>query len=310
MFKEKTGLRALMIGIVIACLSFLIFSNPDTGSSHILSEVMNCGHFPLFGIIATALLFYFEFGKARGPKNYFLSWGTAAFLGLLTECIQLFEPDRYFELRDLAYDALGAFTFLAFCYSFRPSEQRLRRTILLGVALICLAVTTPIWLAVAEWQRMLKVFPLISSFETTHDISRWKSHESTITKVRGHSTHGVYSAKVMLFPGEFPGLNTDYFIGDWHGYQTFACDIFLAGDTPLRLTIRINDKVHNQAYSDRYNYDFSLQPGPNRIRIPLKDVALAPHGRPMNMRAVSLICIFSYQLETLRTIFIDNVRLY
>ncbi len=298
-----------MIGIVIAFLSFLIFSNPDTGGSRIFSEILNCGHFPLFGVIAMALFYYFEFGEARGPKNYFLSWGITACLGLLTEFIQLFDPGRTFELRDLAYDALGAFTFLAFSYSFRLSERRMRRTIRMGIALICLASTTPIWLAVVEWEHMLKSFPLISSFETKGEVRRWKTHDASIMQVQGHATHGKYSAKVMLSPGVYPGLNLDYLVGDWHGYKTFACDIFLLDDTPLCLTIRINDKVHNQAYADRYNHTFTLQPGPNEIRIPLKDVTRAPLGRSMDMRAVSLICFFAYRLDTPRTIFIDSIRL-
>lgn len=308
MSKEKAGLRILMLGIVIACLTFLLCSNPDTGGSRILSEIMNCGHFPLFGIIALALFYFYEFGQARGAKNYYLAWGMAAFLGLLTECLQLFEPLRLFELRDLAYDALGSFTFLTCAYSFRLTDPCLRRTIRIGAALLCLAATIPIWIAVDEWKHMRNEFPLINSFETPGDIRRWEANDAVIMQARDHVTHGTYSVKVMLSPGEYPGLSSDYFIGDWRGYQSFSCDIFVTGKIPLSLTIRINDKEHNQAYTDRYNHTFTLPPGPNRIRIPLQDIARTPRGRAMDMRTVSLICLFAYRLDTSRTIFIDNVR--
>lgn len=309
MIKRKTGLRVLLIGIVIACLSFLIFSNPETGGSRILAEVMNCGHFALFGVIAVALFFFFELGTARGLKNYSIAEVITAALGLLTEVLQLFDPGRSFELRDLAYDIMGGSTFLALTYSFRTSNSRVGRIIRLVAALICLASTTPIWMVVAEWYDMRRVFPLISSFETPRDVSRWGVHDAVLMQTRVHVTHGAYSAKVTLSPGEYPGLNSDYFIGDWHGYQTLTCDIFLAGDIPLRLIIRINDKEHNQAYADRYNHTFTLQPGPNVISIPLRDIDRAPHGRAMDMRAIALICLFAYRLDTPRTFFIDAFRL-
>lgn len=309
MSPKKTVLRTLMLGIVIACLSFLIFTNPDTGGSRILSAVMNCGHFPLFGVIALALFYFYEFGQARYVKNYYRAWSVAAGLGLLTEFMQLFDPGRYFELRDLVYDALGALTFLAFSFSFRLSSERMGRVVRIGTALLCLAATTPIWLAVTEREHMRKDFPLISTFETPQDISRWEAHDAIITQAQEHATHGAFSAEVTLSPGEYPGLSSDYFVSDWNGYNTLACDIFLVGDAVLPLTIRINDKTHTQAYADRYNHTFTLQPGPNRIRIPLKNIALAPRGRGMDMQAISLICIFAYRLNTPRTVFIDNIRL-
>jgi hypothetical protein len=104
--------------------------------------------------------------------------------------------------------------------------------------------------------------------------------------VRDHATHGLNSAKVLLLPGKYPGLISDYFIGEWQGYQTFACDIYLSGNTPLGLTIRINDNGHNQEYPDRYNHTFTLQPGPNHIDVPLLNVEKAPRTRRMDMEHI------------------------
>lgn len=309
MNKEHISLRFFLIGIVIGCLSLLIFSNPESGGSRIISEALNCGHFALFGVIATALFFYLELGRQRGRRNYTMAWVGTVLLGLATECIQLFQPGRSCELRDLAYDALGGFTLLAFIYSFRIADVRRRTSVRVMLALICLGATTPIWLAVAEWKHMAQAFPLISSFETEAELGRWETKDATLAPAQVHATHGKRAAEVHLLTGEYPGLNSDYFYHDWRGYQGFACDIFLPGTAPLSLTLCIYDKEHNQEFSDRYNHTFTLVPGLNHIRIPLQDIAQAPRGRPMDMRNIAVICAFVYRLKTPRTIYIDNIRL-
>ncbi|MEN6473260.1 MAG: VanZ family protein [Syntrophaceae bacterium] len=309
MQQEHLALRWSLLGIVGGCLAFLLLSSPDTGGSRIMGEVLNCGHFALFGVIAVALFFFFELGRPRGLKNHALAWGFTALLGLGTECIQLFQPLRSFELRDLAYDAVGAFTFLAFVHSFSIADGRWRQRLRIALALICLAATTPVWLAVAEWERIAQAFPLINSFETKDELERWETKEANLALAQTHATHGTYAAELRLMPGEYPGMSSDYFYHDWRGYQLFVCDIFLSGATPLSFSIRINDKAHNQAYTDRYNHTFTLAPGLNHIRIPLYDVATAPRDRRMDMRNIALICAFAYRLQTPRTMYIDDITL-
>jgi len=309
MQRNHLALRLLLLGIVAGCLAFLLFSTPDTGGSRILGEVMNCGHFALFGVMAVSLFFFFELGQPRGLKNHALAWGVTALLGLGTECIQLFQPLRSFELRDLAYDALGALTFLAFVYSFKISDGRRRLSLRIALGLVCALATTPIWLAVAEWRGMVRAFPLIASFEDKTELRRWQTIDATLALSGKHATSGKGSAEVRLMPGTYPGVNSDYFYGDWRGYRSLAFDVYLTGATPLDLSLRIDDVHHNQEHSDRYNHTFTLAPGPNQIRIPLADVATAPISRPMVMAAVTEICLFAYRLETPRTIYIDNIRL-
>jgi VanZ family protein len=309
MHREHLSLRLLLLGIVGACLAFLLFSSPDTGGSRILGAGLNCGHFPLFGVIAVSLFFFFELGRPQGLKNHAMAWGLTALMGLVTECIQLFQPQRFFELRDLANDALGAFTFLAFIYSFKITDGRWRNGLRVILVLICLAVTIPIWQAVAEWRNMVRSFPLIGSFESVDEMKRWHTIDATLALSHQHATQGSLSAEVHLLPGEYPGITSDYFYGDWRGFQNLALDVYLPGTTPVTLRMRINDKHHNQEHSDRYNQSVELVPGLNHIRIPLSYVAAAPRNRPMDIQAITLICLFVHGLEKPCTIYIDNIRL-
>ncbi len=309
MHGSHPALRLLMLGIVGGCLAFLLFSSPDTGGSRIMGEVMNCGHFALFGVMAVSLYFFFELGRQRGLKNHALAWGITVLLGLGTECIQLFQPGRFFELRDLANDALGALVFLAFVSSFRMAGGHRRTALRIVLALACLGATTPIWLAVADWRGMVRAFPLIGSFEDKTELGRWGTKDATLALSHRHATSGRRSAEVRLLPGVYPGVNSDYFYGDWRGYQSLAFDVYLPDSNPLRLSMRIDDRHHNQEHTDRYNHTFTLAPGLNRIRVPLADVAAAPATRPMDMSAITVICLFAYRLETPRTIYLDNIRL-
>lgn len=311
MHKDHLAIRLLLLGIVGGCLAFLLFSTPDTGGSRIMGEVMNYGHFVLFGVMAVCLFFFLELGypNPRGLKNHALAWGITTLLGLGTECIQIFQPLRSFELRDLANDALGALTFLALIHSFRIVDRRKRFRLRIALAAICLLPTTPIWLAVAEWASMARSFPLISSFEDKTELRRWGTKNATLALSHRHATSGRRSAEVRLLPGVYPGVNSDYFYGDWRGYQSLAFDVYLPDSNPLSVSMRIDDKHHNQEHSDRYNHTFTLAPGLNPIRVPLADVAAAPATRPMDMSAITVICLFAYRLETPRTIYIDNIRL-
>ena len=306
MMRDKSISQVGAAGVVLACLAFLLFAPPYKGHSLVIIEALNCGHLPLFGVIAIALIPLTEKGYGRF-RNYSLAFGFTILLGLAIEIIQLFMPDRFFELRDLLYDGLGAATFLAFVYPFPDNAIKRRvRWITFGVILVA---TTPILLVIGDAYMMKRDFPLIASFESHAEMKRWKVNGGTMEQTNQHATDGEKSAQITLFPGEYPGCSTKSFARDWRGYQRLTLDVFLTSDTPLVLTIRINDELHNEDYTDRYNESFRLIPGSNRITILLEVVSGAPRGRCMDMQHIGLICLFSHKLRVHRTLYLDNLRL-
>ena len=151
-------------------------------------------------------------------------------------------------------------------------------------------------------------FPLISSFETRLEMDRWKSDEMH-ARVHLHATHGEYSLRADLSPGEYPGVSLSYPPRDWRGYRTLVFDVFLDKAADMPLTVRINDLKHNEQYDDRYNGRFLLHPGENTILVDLGEVEHAPKGRSMDMGNISVLCMFSYNLKSPRTVYFDNFRL-
>jgi len=139
-------------------------------------------------------------------------------------------------------------------------------------------------------------------------MDRWKSDEMH-ARVHLHATHGEYSLRADLSPGEYPGVSLSYPPRDWRGYRTLVFDVFLDKAADMPLTVRINDLKHNEQYDDRYNGRFLLHPGENTILVDLGEVEHAPKGRSMDMGNISVLCMFSYNLKSPRTVYFDNFRL-
>ena len=294
-------------------LAFLFLARLDEWSPSYVMELYDFGHIPLFGVLSLSLfnLMYRDKGKERGAGPYIHAGFLTFLLGLLTECIQVFLPHRYFQIGDILYDALGAAGFLSLRYvmDHKGMNRAARRAILsmfvlsMGVALI------PFARAVLDAVHMHRNFPMISSFEKSIEMSMWRSEKEKLSRTGVHATHGAYCLKVPLVPGTYSGASTRRLIRDWQGYESLLIDFFIPGKEPLKFTVRINDTIHNDEYQDRYNKSFLLQPGFNEVKIPLIDVFNAPTGRTMDMGSIGLLCMFSWNLKKERTVYIDNIRL-
>ena len=112
-----------------------------------------------------------------------------------------------------------------------------------------------------------------------------------------------------MSPGSAPGLRLAYFPRDWRGFSSLAFACHNPSSRPLKLTVRIDDRLHDETYEDRFNLDLELAPGETRVQIPLADVARAPRGRSMDLENVRSVVVFRYRLEEPRELFLTDFRL-
>jgi VanZ family protein len=311
--KRYLSIRAIVVALTtIVVVSFLLFFDFGTSDSRIIDGILSFGHLPLFGSVGLVIFWILnkENWSCRQNNLYIRAWVMTSFSGALTECIQAFIPYRHFRVGDILTDALGAAVFLTIIYSFQRGSIK-RSVVLLrnGLLLIMIVRAYPIFTATVDTWYMEKDFPVLSSFESPFEISRWVCKEGSMKRTSFHATDGKSSLRVNLPPGLYPGITMDYMMNDWRGYNRLTFDVFIEGYSPLELSIRINDRKHNEEYSDRYNKSFLLRPGPNHISVGLDAVRMAPRGREMDMADITVLCIFSYKLKEPRTAFFDNFRL-
>ena len=310
--------RNLLLGEFIVILStagiisFLLFYDFGKAGSRVIDTTINFGHLPLFGVVALVVLRILGRGKRAGSRKstYLLAWAITSFLGAFTECVQAILPYRHFRIFDILTDSLGAALFLTVTCSFHTGTEKRGITLLRNGLLILMIIRAyPILSAAIDTWNMENNFPVLSSFETPLETSRWICREGSMKRTSLHATSGAYSLEVNLPQGMYPGITLDSFVNDWRGYNQLSFDVFMDGTTPLRLSTRINDRTHNEEYGDRYNRTFLLRPGNNRVSIKLDEVRTAPKGRLMDMSDITVLCLFSYQLKEPRKAYFDNFRL-
>jgi len=303
---------SLLILMMILLLSFLLFTDFGDSQSRLIDEVFNYGHLILFGLVVIFILWLINrrTWPCRDIKLYVLAGAVTILLGLASEFIQLFTPGRFFELVDILYDITGTVAFLALTYPL-PGNTRasVRFTFKVVPLAMILAASLPmVAVGIDSWD-MKRDFPLMASFETSWEMSRWEAKESTFTRSKNHAFHGAHSLMATLNPGEYPGVSLEQLEPVWSGYNRFCFDAFLEGSLPLKMTIRVHDINHNDTLQDRYNMGFILMPGNNHLTFALEDIRKAPRGREMDMRGMAGIMIFSYKLHEPRTVYFDNFRL-
>jgi VanZ family protein len=304
--------KTVLILIITLIVSFLLFYDFGNSGSRIIDTILSYGHLLLFGLVALASLKILNKGNWLWIERslYVKAWAIASFLGVLTECIQAFIPYRHFRLTDILTDALGAAGFLVLFYPFKKGAEHRGIVVMRNILLVLMIIRAyPIVTTIIDTRDMEKDFPLLSSMEAPFEISRWTNKESEIEPSRLHATEGEHSLKVNFLPGVYPGVSLNNLVNEWRDYKSMSFDVFLDEFSPLKVTVRINDRLHNEEYTDRFNRSFQLQPGVNHISIGLEEVKKAPHGREMNISDISNICIFCHSLKQSRTVYFDNFRL-
>ncbi|RME25432.1 MAG: hypothetical protein D6800_07620 [Candidatus Zixiibacteriota bacterium] len=116
-------------------------------------------------------------------------------------------------------------------------------------------------------------------------------------------------AEVVFEPAEFASFGLDETYPDWRGYSRLQLTIFDPDDTDLTAFIRVQDRLHNQEYNDRYNSSFRLHPGKNVVSFPLAEIVAAPAGRRMDLSRMSSLAVFLAQPARPETLYIDDIRL-
>lgn len=310
--------------IVIVAITAVLAYVDLPWQSHIGTAAQNAGHVVAIGVVAVCLLIAARRLFPTAPpgifRQYLLVLAVAAALGLLVEFIQL-SSGRDVEPADFVRDLIGAAVFLTFAALVDPAlrghPRRHRQVIRAGAAtvatlLLVLALGELALWSAAYVQRNQR-FPDIAHFD-----SRWSTRFVSVGRndLRFVTPPGDWErgaggrvGSLTLYPSRYTGFSIDEPYPHWSGYDALAIDLYSEAMDEFSITVRVHDAAHNQAYSDRFNAQFMIGPGSNRLRIPLAAIATAPRNRLMDMDNIAGISLFTVSPPAPLTLLVGSVSL-
>ena len=310
--------------VLLACLlSFMMFGQePDR--LQFWEAVYHAGHVPLFGLVAVSILGLLRSRGASvaGPRPWWTAFALAVALGAATETLQIFQPGRDSSVWHFLRNVAGAASFLLVLAtvgwtgghgSLIRSTGR-RALVYLGVAAMLSVSGFDLAATVARYGERDMALPTLFALDGAWwERSFIATHDSVLTPHTRPAHMAVPFdgplARLDLKPGTYPGITLDEPYPDWRWARSLVLTFVSDLDVPLPLYIRVHDAAHDQRFADRFNRQLLIQPGVNRIVIPLDDVRRAPDRREMDMTHIRGIVLFAYRLAQPTHVYIGPLRL-
>src|SRR4029079_5453379 len=161
-----------------------------------------------------------------------------------------------------------------------------------GMLLLVVASISPV-LVLADSFIQVWNKPVLASFESDFELSRWEFGQSSGSRSSEHPTDGKWSLRLVLDRGKYAGATYAWPVHDWSTYCDLEFDAFVEHGPAMDLVIKIEDLKHNGRYEDRFHRVERLQPGPHHICIPLSEVERAPKRRKLDLKRVRRLEFFT-----------------
>ncbi len=301
--------KKTLIAAALLMTAGLLVPLPNAGRiAGSLTDFLHVAGFAVMG----AVVFHVLNARTQQPRIVLIlvSWFLVSGFGLLTEFLQSFLAGRTASWHDLLADVSGGLAGILWV-SLPNDMARARRVglIALGCLMILLGSARPT-LCLIDAVNQRREMPQLASFESPLELFRWSSGDSQMRRVRKFVTDGTWALEVELTAGkQFPGVSLIEPVADWSRWKELAMDVFLAGETSLDVTVKVQDAEHNNDYYDRFNRVISLSPGKNEIRISLADISAAPRNRTLELQQISAMSLFAVSPKQTRTVYLDHIRL-
>lgn len=244
----------------------------------------------------------------RPPATYLRVLAAACAIGILTELLQYFLPQRSVSAMDALRDAAGATVGLAFGWWLERRLARRSRTgrapepasaLVAAAALAALSLLAwqPLQTARAYAERraaLPQLLPadVVAGAEFVRSYRASLGQASLPTEFKREGDPG--SLRLQFQPGGTPALQLTEPYPDWRRYEVLAIDATNPGATPASLVVRIIDDGHDWSSTDRFNLPVVI-PAATRttVRVSLEAVAASPATRRMDLGAIRNVVIYA-----------------
>lgn len=297
-----------LVGAV--CLfPFFFVGGPAWSDGPLIRAAWNLGH-PLFFAFLTLATRPWRF--ASGWKLWAIGSLAVLFLGGSVELAQSLD-NREADAHDMFRNLTGFWAVMALQKSVgfghpNPLREWLIRVVAAGLLAIDLVVVSGIALQQVQVSRWL---PNVYDFPQDQPGRFWRGNVSIDPQgACGPEPENVLS--IALTTRRYSGASLDNLPGNWGNYDHLLATFWNPQDYTIPLTLRINDLAHEQHsnhYDDRFNRVYQIEPGINRIRLSLEDVAEAPADRRMDMNDIRRLMFFTSDLRQPGHLCLSELRL-
>lgn len=310
--------------ITLTAIVLVLLFGELPGNSLFWREVQNLGHTFLFAVAAVLVLLLLrdmtESFRRVHLKVYASAGLISMLIGVLTEIVQLL-MGRDSSIIDVMRDLAGIIAGLGIYACVDPYLQphwlaspKRKRT---GIAVLSFCVFTaslfPLAsLSVAYVQRE-SAFPVVvdltAKWSETFTRTKYATVEIVVDQKPGAVDKVKRLALVHFKRAIYPGVTMIELYPDWSSFEVLTLNIYSQHASTFDLVLRVHDKQHNQAYSDRFNRRLIVKTGANNFRIPLRNIKHAPASREMEMAKISELTLFSVKTVAPLSFYLSAVRL-
>ncbi|NRA55407.1 MAG: VanZ family protein [Gammaproteobacteria bacterium] len=297
--RFKLGHWLLLCLIPLGSLFFV--GGPDTASLPSVRSFWNFGHIVFFFLLSVGYAIVRPFKSSR---QIIVFVAAVLLISLLIEFTQSF-VGRHFSLMDVLRNLTGCVIGL-----FLRARPLLPVAIFSVFSFVFVVEIYGLSLTIFGDIKQQNRGPIIEDFESGLLVERW---QGAVVASELYVLSGQYSGKAVFSPGKYPSIHLSPLLKNWTGYDAFEINVFVPGYSILSLNVRLHDQIHHQnqarIYGDRFNRNVQIEPGWNKLTLPLKAILEAPNGRSMDLTKMSQLSFFFVDLKQTQQLYFDDIRL-
>lgn len=293
----------VLLLLMVLVVPWFFVHLPHSWRSPLLLAVWDLCHIVFFFCVVYAVQWRY---KLTSFRSWFIVAAVAFALGGSIEIIQGM-TGRNASWGDVARNMTGVWLGLAWGVT-RAKGLRWHRA-LSAIALAVLFI--PFTHLAVDRAKSLREFPVLANFERPVGVVYW-GRDVSIAPAPQREAANDHALKVELSTARYSGFYFEHFPADWRGYKSLHFELFNPTEKSLTMVLRLHDAWHHQsgqAYGDRFNIRFQVEPGWNAYQFSLDDVRNAPTKRDMDLSRIQTLGIFTMNLPQPTTLYFDNLRL-
>jgi len=224
---------------------------------------------------------------------------TAVFL---VEFLQRF-TGREQSVADIAYGWSGCAMGYILFYLAQPSSRYRMCAGLVWFSILAASIAYPVRIWLGD-QRVLKQFPVLSTFDSSLEITRWTINGCDIKT-------GKDGWEITInHEAEYPGIFLQDRVSNWSSMTSLCVNVTLEGNQVLEMWVRVDDLPDNPSYFNRFQKPVMLQPGLNSVRLDRRVLEVTTGGRRMNLGEIHAFGVFFSRQDAGRVIRLTRIELF